>query len=233
MCGRFVAASPPADIAAYFGATLPDTELPPNFNVAPTSDVYAVIGTPNGPAIRVFHWGLIPSWAKERKGASKMINARAETITEKSMFAKLFSTRRCIIPADGFYEWMTLDPVIGAKKPGKQPYFISRLDGEVLAMAGIWTSWRDPAGAPGERLHSTSVITTIANETMQPLHDRMPVLLPVSAWKTWLDPAQTNADDLQRFLTPAPKELLTVYPVSTDVNSVRNGGPKMVERVDR
>ncbi len=231
VCGRFVAASPPADIAAYFGATLPETTLPDNFNVAPTAEIYAVVDAPNGPELQVFHWGLIPSWAKDRKIASKMINARSETITEKSMFAKLFATRRCIIPADGFYEWKTLATGGTPKKPAKQPYFIRRLDGEPLAMAGIWTSWRDPAGQPGERLHSTSIITTSANETMRPLHDRMPVMLPVSAWATWLEPSFTDTQALKEFLVPAPNGLLSVYPVSTDVNSVRNGGVDLIKPV--
>lgn len=231
MCGRFVAASPPADIAAYFGATLPETALPENYNVAPTSEIYAVVDSPKGPELQVFHWGLIPSWAKDRKIASKMINARSETITEKSMFAKLFTTRRCIIPADGFYEWKKLPSGGTPKKPAKQPYLIHRLDGEPLAMAGIWTSWRDPAGEPGKRLHSASIITTAANETMAPLHDRMPVMLPVAAWSTWLDGSFTDGDRLKDFLVPAPVGLLTVHPVSTDVNSVRNGGPDLIKPV--
>jgi putative SOS response-associated peptidase YedK len=231
VCGRFVAASPPADIASYFGATLPETALPGNYNVAPTSEIYAVVDSPNGPSLQVFHWGLIPSWAKDRKIASKMINARSETITEKSMFAKLFATRRCIIPADGFYEWKTVSSGKTPKKPAKQPYLIHRMDGEPLAMAGIWTSWRDPAGHPGELLHSASIITTAANETMAPLHDRMPVMLPVGAWSTWLDTSFTDTDRLKDFLVPAPMGLLTVYPVSTDVNSVRNGGPDLIKPV--
>ena len=228
MCGRFVAASPPAEIAAYFGATLPETLLPSNYNVAPTTDVYAVVHGDDGPQMQVFHWGLVPAWATERKIGSKMINARGETISDKPVFSKLFSSRRCIIPADGFFEWKSFPGLAGAKKPRKQPYFIHRLDGEPLAMAGIWSTWRDPTATAGERLHSTSIVTTAANDTMLALHDRMPVILPVSAWSAWLDPLERDLEWLKGLLVPAPNELLTFHPVSPEVNSVRNGGAELI-----
>jgi putative SOS response-associated peptidase YedK len=229
MCGRFVSAASPEDLASYFGATLPELHLPPSYNVAPTDAIYGVIGTASAPALTTFRWGLLPFWAKDKKGASKMINARSETLQQKAAFAKLFATRRCILPLDGFYEWKTLAPVSAGAKPKKQPYYIERRDGECMAVAGIWSAWHDRVGTSGERIETASILTTSANETMRPIHDRMPVLLPLSAWKLWLDPTVTDTGRLQQFLVPAPVELLTVRPVSADVNSVRNNGAGLVD----
>ena len=152
----------------------------------------------------MFHWGLIPVWAKERKIGAKMINARAETLAEKPAYKGVFKKTRCIIPMDGFYEWKAGEPggpVTKAGKPAKQPMFIHRLDGEPLAVAGLWSAWRDKAAGPdADWLHSATVVTTSANGTMAPIHDRMPVILPQSAWAAWLDP--TN-DDLESLVGPA------------------------------
>ncbi len=229
VCGRFVAAAPIEEIAAYFSATLPDTVLPKNYNVAPTEEVYGVIDGANGRQLQAFHWGLVPFWAKDRKIAARMINCRAETVTEKPAFARLFSTQRCIVPADGFFEWQTLSTA--ETKPVKQPHYIRRADGEPLAMAGIWSSWRDPSGESTARLRTLSIITTAANELMRPLHDRMPVLLASRAWNQWLDPETTDIAWLTGMLTPAPNEILTRWPVATDVNSVRNKSAQLIEQV--
>lgn len=229
VCGRFVAAAPVEDIAAYFAATLADTDLPKNYNVAPTEEVYGVVHGTDGRELHVFHWGLVPFWAKDRKIAARMINARAETIAEKPAFARLFTAQRCIVPADGFYEWQTLG--MAGKKPVKQPYFIQRSDREPLAMAGIWSSWRDPNSTEPTRLHTLSIITTVANELMRPLHDRMPVLLPPGSWDRWLDPRVNNVEWLGGLLVPAPNELLTRWPVASDVNSVRNKSAQLIEPV--
>jgi putative SOS response-associated peptidase YedK len=231
MCGRFVSASSPQDIASYFGASLPDERLVENYNVAPTDPMYAVIHGQVGPRLEVFRWGLVPGWAKDRKIASSMINARAETIATKPAFARLFVSRRCIVPAAGFYEWQTTGPGVVGSKPIKQPHFISRADQEPLAMAGIWSIWRDPSVEDAPRLVTASIITTTANGTMAPIHDRMPVMLPPSAWERWLDPAVRDIGWLESLLVPAPDELLTRHPVSTDVNSVRNGGAGLIEPV--
>ena len=242
MCGRFVSTNSADKIAQYFGASFEAEPLPPNFNVAPTSDVLAVVASsPAGAldvtlAVRPFHWGLVPIWAKDTKIASTMINARAETIAEKPAFKAVFRKTRCIIPMDGFYEWKTTPGavVLGPKgKPIKQPMFIHRVDGEPLAVAGVWTMWRDKAApADSSWLHTCSIITTEANDTMAPVHNRMPVILPAAAWKRWLDPANADVEGLRKLLVPAPNTLLTMHPVSTDVNSVRNNGEHLLTELD-
>jgi putative SOS response-associated peptidase YedK len=165
-----------------------------------------------------------------------MINARAETLTTKPAFKGVFKKHRCIIPMDGFYEWQAGrpgGPVTKAGKPAKQPMYIQRLDGEPLAIAGLWSAWKDPAAEGGEWLHSASVVTTSANATMAPIHDRMPVILPQSAWATWLDTANEDIETLSGLLVPAPDTLLTTRPVGTDVNNVRNKGPELIEAADQ
>ena len=239
MCGRFVSSSTPEQIGAYFDATATGAVLGPNFNVAPTHDVYGVVADgERSRRVEVFHWGLIPSWAKDRKVGYKMINARAETLAEKPAFKKLFATRRCVIPMDGFYEWMpgTADgPRTKAGKPAKRPVFVRRVDGEPLAVAGLWAVWKDPEADPdadGRWLHSTTVVTTSANATMAPVHDRMPAILTDgAAWHVWLDPAMGDLDELSRLLVPAPAELITLHEVSTEVNDVRNRGAHLVEPI--
>ncbi|MDQ3738587.1 MAG: SOS response-associated peptidase [Actinomycetota bacterium] len=234
MCGRFVSTSNPERIADYFDATFDGAELAPNYNVAPTQDIYAVVAEPDGSKhVQTFHWGLIPVWAKERKIGQRMINARAETVAEKGAYKGVFRKHRCLIPMDGFYEWRagTADgPVTKAGKPRKQPMYISRLDGEPLAVAGLWSAWRDPAdGGKGLWQHSTVVVTTEANGTMEPVHDRMPVILPASAWSQWLDPENHDFEALKGLLVPAPDGLLMLHPVSFHVNSVSNNGPELIE----
>lgn len=237
MCGRFVSSSTPDEIAAYFGAEAPGAELPANYNVAPTNDVYAVVAGPDGTRrVETFHWGLVPVWAKDLKIGQKMINARAETLAEKSAFKHAFRKYRCIVPMDGFYEWQAAPPgapLTKAGKPTKQPVFIHRLDGEPLAVAGLWSAWRDKAAGPDAPwLHSCTVVTTSANATMEPVHDRMPVILPATEWSTWLDPTNHDLDELGRLLVPAPDTLLTLRPVSTAVNKVANKGPELLDPFD-
>jgi putative SOS response-associated peptidase YedK len=229
MCGRFVSASNPDQIATYFGAEPPQTELAPSYNVAPTNDVYAVVEDPDGTRrVEVFHWGLIPVWAKDMKVGQKMINARSETLATKGAYKSDFKKHRCIIPMDGFYEWQA--------RPGqktKQPHFVHRVDGEPLAVAGLWSAWRDrSAGPDAPWLHSCTVVTTAANGTMAPIHDRMPVILPASVWATWLDPVNDDIAQVGKLLVPAPDELLTTHPVSTEVNKVANRGPQLIEAID-
>lgn len=238
MCGRYVSASTPDQIAAYFGAEPPETDLKPSYNVAPTTDVYAVVeGADGSRRVEVFHWGLIPVWAKDIRIGQKMINARAETLATKGAFKADFRKHRCIIPMDGFYEWQTMT---GQK--AKQPHFIHRVDGEPLAVAGLWSAWRDRAAGPDAEprpdvgpqgwLHSCTVVTTTANDTMATIHDRMPVILPASAWETWLDPTNQDLGALGQLLVPAPNELLTMHPVSTEVNKVANNDAGLVDPID-
>jgi putative SOS response-associated peptidase YedK len=245
MCGRFVSSSPPDEIARYFEAEEPEAVLEPSYNVAPTNDVYAVTATGGVRRVEAFHWGLVPSWAKDPKAGAKMINARAEGLATKNAYRAPFKRRRCIIPADGFYEWQK---VPGVKR--KVPHFIHRPNGEPLAFAGLWEVWRGPkssakkgeaasgdagtgAAAPSgyedSPLRSCTIITTSANETMSELHDRMPVVLPPSAWEEWLDPTNDDVETLGKLLVPAPPELVTFHPVSTEVNKVSNKGPELVE----
>jgi putative SOS response-associated peptidase YedK len=234
VCGRFVSSSAPERIAAYFGAESSIETLGENFNVAPTNDIYGVVADADGTIeLQVFHWGLIPVWAKDRKIGQRMINARAETLAEKNAFKGVFKKHRCIIPMDGFYEWaagVEGGPVTKAGKLAKRPHFIHRVDDEPLAIAGLWSAWRDKAKGPGAPwLHSATVVTTSANDTMAPIHDRMPVILPKAMWHLWLDPANQNIEMLQKLLVPAPDDLLTMHEVSTDVNNVRNKGAHLVE----
>jgi putative SOS response-associated peptidase YedK len=230
MCGRFVAASTPDEIARYFDAAVPDALLPPNYNVAPTDDVYAVTAAGGIRRVEAYHWGLVPSWAEGPKVGARMINARAETLATKGAFKAAFRRRRCIVPADGFYEWKRTGEARPRSRAPKRPHFIHRPDGEPLALAGLWAVWRGPT--EGDRLRSATIVTTTANETIAGLHDRMPVILPASAWDAWLDPADDDLDMLGKLLVPAPASLVATYPVSTEVNSVRNQGPHLVERVD-
>ena len=247
MCGRYVSTSPPDELANYFGATPPNVLLPENYNVAPTQDVYAVaerrddVSGGERPAsadrlLDTFHWGLVPMWAKEERVGYRMINARAETIATKNAYRTAFSRRRCLLPADGFFEWKVIGHATtstGEKgKAIKQPYFIHRPDGEPLAMAGVWERWRGPDKDWEEALHSCSVVTTEANEFMSSIHDRMPVFLPPSAWDEWLDLDHHDTEALQRLLVPAPEGLLVAHPVDPAVGNVRNQGPHLIDPYD-
>lgn len=236
MCGRFVSSSSPERIAAYFGADAAVESLGQNFNVAPTNDIYGVVADADGArAVQAFQWGLLPVWAKDRKVGYKMINARAETVAQKPAFKGVFRKHRCIVPMDGFYEWAPGadgGPLTKAGKPVKRPHFIHRIDGEPLAVAGLWSAWRDKAdGADAPWLHTASVITTSANTTMAAIHDRMPVLLPKAMWDIWLDPLNDNIEMLSKLLVPAPDDVLTMHEVSTDVNNVRNKGERLLAPV--
>ena len=236
MCGRFVSASPPDQIAAYFGAEAPEALLEASYNVAPTNDVYAVLSDGGVRHVDAFHWGLIPLWAKDAKIGSKMINARADTLAEKNAFKSALRKRRCLIPADGFFEWKK-PAAAGAAKDGakakapKQPYFISRPDGEPYAFAGLWEIWRGP-DKDQDPLRSCTIITTDPNEVMATIHDRMPVILPESAWDAWLDRDNDDLDLLGKLLVPADPALTVLRPISTEVNNVRNNGPQLLDEVD-
>jgi putative SOS response-associated peptidase YedK len=237
MCGRFVSSSPPDELAKYFDVEqVAETALDPSYNVAPSNDVYVVVESGGIRRLDTFHWGLIPFWAKDVKTGNKMINARAETVAEKNAYKHAFKKRRCIIPADGFYEWK--------KVPGqkaKQPYYIQRADGEPLAFAGLWEVWR-PKKAEGEAeeaeqdegelIRSCTIITGEPNEKMAEIHDRMPVILPPSAWAEWLDPDNDDLETLGKILVPAPASLITMHPVSTAVNNARSKGAELADPID-
>jgi putative SOS response-associated peptidase YedK len=223
MCGRFVSATTPDEIARYFDAT-PQAEalLEPSYNVAPTEDVYVVVEDGSARKVDAFHWGLVPFWAKSPAAGNKMINARAETLAEKGAYKRAFAKRRCLIPADGFYEWAKVE---GQKK--KQPMYVERADGEPFAFAGLWEVWRGPDSDGSDHLRSCTIITGAPNEKMAQIHDRMPVMLPPDAWANWLDPEEHDLDLLGKLLVPAPSTLITMHPVSTEVNDVRHDGPEL------
>jgi putative SOS response-associated peptidase YedK len=173
-----------------------------------------------------FHWGLVPFWAKDPSTGNKMINARVESIAEKSAYKRSLQKRRCLIPADGFYEWKKIP---GQK--AKQPYFIHRVDGEPMAFAGLWEIWRPPEDTErtGDPLRSCTIITGKPNEKIAEIHDRMPVMLPPSAWNAWIDPQNDDLDELGKLLVPVPSSLLDLHPVSRAVNNVQDNGPELIE----
>jgi putative SOS response-associated peptidase YedK len=172
-------------------------------------------------------WGLVPFWAKDTTIGDKLINARAETVAEKPAYRRSFERRRCIVPADGFYEWK---PEPGVKK--RRPHFIHRADGTPLAFAGLWDSWYDPNVEDAPRLRSCAIVTTVCNDDLAPLHHRMPVVLPEDAWGQWLDPSVRDVEALQRLLVPLPNGELVHHPVSMLVNTPDSNGPELVQPVE-
>ncbi len=245
MCGRYASSRRPEDLAEEFEidrATLSETvtePLAPDFNVAPTKEVYAVVERPRDKAqeepsrqLRVLRWGLVPFWAKDPAIGSRMINARMETVDEKPAFRQAFAKRRCLIPADGFYEWYPTDQKTKAGKPLKQPFFIHPKDDRVMAMAGLYEIWRDPTrdeDDPARFKWTCTVLTTRAEDAVGHIHDRMPLLVEPERYGAWLDPTASDPDELRALLVPAAPGRLEAYPVSTKVNSVRNNGPELVE----
>jgi putative SOS response-associated peptidase YedK len=221
-----VAATPPSVLAERFMVDeIVVDDRPPSWNVAPTADVYAVARSKQGSRrLGTLRWGLVPSWADNPGSGGRHINARAETVATNGIFRESFARRRCLIPADGFYEWR------GPAEPGeaKQPFFIGARDGEPLALAGVWDAWRD---AEDRWLRTCAIITTKANEIVAPLHDRMPVVLPEEAWAGWLDPSELDVRGARALLVPSAAGLLERHPVSSSVNNVRNDGPELVERL--
>ena len=242
MCGRFVSTSPPEEIASFFGARVEVESLGANHNVAPTHDVYGVVADRDDeagpPRLEAFHWGLVPSWAKERKIGSRMINARSETLAEKPAFKAPFKNKRLLVPMDGFFEWRpgtANGPVTAKGKPAKQPMYITHRSGEPLAAAGLWAAWKDREVAedqPEMWLHSATIVTTSANATMASVHDRMPVLVPASRWAEWLDPTNHDLASLSTLFDMSHDESLVMHPVSTEVNKVSNNRPDLIDPVE-
>lgn len=221
------------------------TPLAPDWNVAPTDQVYAVLERPARSAaageeparrqLRTLSWGLVPSWAKGPSIGSRMINARAETAAEKPAFRKAFRARRCLLPADGYYEWYQTSATNAAGKAVKQPYFIRPRDGGVLAMAGLFEIWRDPdrsADDPDPFRWTCTVLTTEAEDDLGRIHDRMPLMVTRDRWDAWLDSSLTDVARVSPLLEPAAPGRLEAHPVSTAVGNVRNNGPHLVEPLD-
>ena len=246
MCGRYASSRRPEDLAEEFeidDASVRETVVEPlaaDYNVAPTKEVYAVLTRPPagdraGEAdrqLRVLRWGLVPFWAKDPGIGNKMINARMETVHEKPAFKQAFAKRRCLLPADGYYEWYPTQARTKAGKPVKQPFFIRPEDGSVLAMAGLYEIWRDPTREDDDPLRfrwTCTVLTTSAVDDVGHIHDRMPLLVEPERYAAWLDPASNDPDELRRLLVPAAPGRLVAQPVSMQVNNVRNNGPELME----
>ncbi len=213
MCGRFNSISSAKDFLKIFNARLDGQELTPNHNVAPTALIYALINTSlevsEQRVLTSLRWGLVPSWAKDKSKAAGMINARAETLHQKPSFKNLLSQHRCVIPMQGFYEWSVVDGV--GSRPAKQAQYISRTDGAIMAVAGLWTSWRDPLPAGHQNtnnviLNTCTIITTQANNKLRDIHHRMPVILEQDGVEQWLSTDKVARLDI---LVPAGEEILT------------------------
>ncbi len=228
MCGRFVASTPVSVLAEQFlAAEVRAGEQAARFNVAPSDQVPAIATSGGIRRLGTLSWGLVPSWATSGASGRRMVNLRSETLAERPGFRRILQRRRCIVPADGFYEWQH-----GGTGGPKQPYLIRARDRAPLAMAGLWDVWVDKEDPVGERLRTCTVLTTSPNAVVVALHDRMPVILAADAWDVWLDPDVTDVDLLTGLLRPCPDDLLELVPVGTAVNSVRNDGPALVDRVE-
>ena len=219
MCGRFTLIADLWELARRFEFDANGLTVKSAYNVAPTQDVLTVVGgdTRQGMLMR---WGLIPYWAKDTSLGSRMINARAETVAEKPAFRDALRKRRCLILADGFYEWQRT----GA---AKRPMRAVMRSGEPFAFAGLWSTWK---GRNGDRISSCSIITTVANDLLRPIHDRMPVILPKEQEEFWLDASVEDSSALASVLTPYPAQAMEMYEVSTLVNSTGNDGPEVIAR---
>ncbi|MSO78543.1 MAG: SOS response-associated peptidase [Acidimicrobiia bacterium] len=258
MCGRFVVASSPQLLADQFDVDEVTVDTPkPQYNVAPRQQVMVVRQREDVRVLSQLRWGLVPSWAKTAAIGDRMINARAEGLAEKPAYKRPFAKHRCIIPADGFYEWQVVAPPTTPKgRPKKQPVFIHRRDGEPMALAGLWAAWKVPEGikvdgvkeaqasvsgrgTPARSelrdgdgwLRSCVIVTTKPNDLLAPVHDRMPVVLPKSEWARWLNPEDHDVDALAELLVPLPDDVLELWPVSTLVNKAGTNDPELVKPV--
>ena len=217
MCGRFTFDIPPELLAAIFGLRdVPD--VTPSYNVAPTQISPIVRQVSDHNSLELMKWGLVPPWAKDPAIGSQMINARSETVTERPSFRHAIRYRRCIVPARGFFEWLH-------EGKNKTPMYIHRKDGSPLDLAGIWEEWKAPDGS---LLNTFAILTTTANKLVEPIHDRMPVLLTQDEYPTWLNRHLTDPEQLKSLYQPFPADLLAAYPVSDRVNSPRNNSPENI-----
>ncbi len=220
MCGRFTRSQSIPAIAEEFGVEEVSCDLGPSYNIAPTQKV-AVVITDGVKQLVPVRWGLVPSWAKDLSVGNRMINARAETITEKASYRNAFKKRRCLVVADGFYEWQ-------GQGVAKRPVYIRLKSGKPFGFAGLYEVWKSPEG---EEVKTCAIITTDANELMKPIHDRMPVIIPSELQDEWLDPKTADPSHLLGLLKPSPSEGMEAYPVSKLVNSPRNNSPECIKRL--
>jgi putative SOS response-associated peptidase YedK len=231
VCGRYVSVSSPSLLAERLHVDevrIDDVE--PNYNVTPRAEVPIVAETKDH--LRVLdrvRWGLVPSWAKDLSVGDRLINARSDGLATKPAYRRAFEKRRCLIPADGFYEWRALPGP--TKKKQKQPYFIAYADREPMAFAGLYEVWKDRTDPDAEWVRSCAIVTTDANDRLAPIHDRMPVVLPERAWAEWLDHENHDTTKLMQLLVPAPSEEFVYCPVSMLVNKPENQGPELLDPV--
>ncbi len=218
MCGRYTLSTPAGRLAEEFRVDEGAVEIPPSYNIAPTQEVAAVLAEGDRRRLEMLRWGLVPSWADDPEIGARMINARSETAAEKPSFRSAFRNRRCLIAADGFYEWKR-------ENGGKQPYYFRMQDGRPFAFAGLWESWDKGGDGP---LRTCAILTTRANSVLDGIHDRMPVILPHDAYNAWLDP-DADKEELGELMIPYPGDDLETYPVSRFVNSPRNNDERCIE----
>lgn len=228
MCGRYAASRDAVEIAQIYGAEQIPVDEPapriPNFNVTPTSEVFIVADDDGSRAVHAARWGLIPSWSKDASRAARMINARSETVAEKPAYRSAYRHRRCIVPADGYYEWQAAE-----SGRGKQPFFISDTDGQPLSFAGLYETWESPDGP----VLSCTILTQDAQGPLSTIHDRMPVLVPMSDVTAWLDPVDQDPGQLLHHLTGDRSivRALRAFPVSTAVNKPINNGAHLLDPI--
>ena len=220
MCGRYTVIANPEALRALFGYD-EQPNFPPRYNVAPTQPIAIVRLVDGKRRFALVRWGLLPSWVKDPKTFTLLINARGETVCDKPAYRAAMKRRRCLIPADGFYEW---------QKAGdrKRPFYVHAKSGEPLAFAGLWETWQGPNG---EELETAAIVTTAANRTLKPIHERMPVIVPREAFNLWLNCTDVDAKTAEALIAPAPEGLLEAYEISTAVNRTANDNPKLLEPV--
>ncbi len=223
MCGRFTLATPIASLVDMFGSLAFPNGIRPRFNIAPTQPVLCVREYDGQRQAASLRWGLVPFWAKDLKIGAKMINARSETVATKPSFRTPFKRRRCLVIADGFYEWKKTDS-------GKQPFYI-QVDQRPFCMAGLWESWRDKSLNDPMEIETCTVLTTAANEMMEPLHDRMPVILAPDQYPLWLDSHFSEVETLEGMLQSYPGDSMTAFPVSRDVNKPINDSADCIQPI--
>ncbi len=222
MCGRFTQERATSELAEIFSAADLADDAGGRYNVAPTDDGVVVVQRDDRRAIVRYRWGLVPHWSSDARSAARMINARAETVARSTAFAEAFRRRRCIVPADSFYEWRR-------EGSARLPFRVVRIDAAPLPLAGLWAGWRDPEC--GEVRRTFTIVTSAPNRTVASLHDRMPVILRPEDWGRWLDPAANDPGELLAMLEPRDDEPLEIHAVPPLVNNVRNDGPALIERV--